>query len=297
MTTAHNHCSLITVHKGTAQFPTSFETSDSKTLLKLAPRMAVAPHVYAALSSSERMRLRALAAARSSYTAVLISKSAARVHGLWVIPRPREEIELALPGTNLPSRSRWKKGWRYRKTVLLSCEQIQGARCVSPARAVVDIARFHGLVDGLVAAESALRAGIERQELAQEITALGRVKNARIARAVIDAAADNSRSPLQSLCRALILAAGIPCTMRMHPSTEEHVLLCLNNWLYVVVDEQKKTPANIQTRGRKHQTLRIRSAELIAHPERVVRAIEQALFQTNRPRSLRTGERGSFPAG
>ncbi|WP_234458049.1 hypothetical protein [Corynebacterium macginleyi] len=76
--------------------PTFWRDLANGTYLKLAPRIAVHRDHYHGLSLSSQLRLRAIAAARSAYTAVLISKSAARVHGLWVLDSTEEKVEMAL---------------------------------------------------------------------------------------------------------------------------------------------------------------------------------------------------------
>ena len=92
---------------------------------------------------------------------------------------------MALPTNTLPHKDRRHPERIYRKASLPEPVLVDGARCVSKARAVIDIARYHGFRDGLIAADSALRAGVSREELTQEFAGMGRVRNSRIVRAVI----------------------------------------------------------------------------------------------------------------
>lgn len=193
--------------------PTFWHDLDNGTYLKLAPRIAVHRDHYRSLPLPAQLRLRAIAAARSAYTAVLISKSAARVHGLWVLASTDEKVEMALPHNSLPNKNRRHPERIYRKTKLPDPLLVNGTRTVSPARAVIDIARFHGFREGLVAADSALRTGITKQELKQEFAQMGRVRNSAIVREVIRHSCATSPSPYASFARALLLQADFPWPM------------------------------------------------------------------------------------
>lgn len=193
--------------------PTFGRDLDNGTYLKLAPRIAVHRDHYHGLSLSSQLRLRAIAAARSAYTAVLISKSAARVHGLWVLASAEEKVEMALPHNSLPNKDRRHPERMYRKTKLPEPMLVHGSRTVSPARAVIDIARFHGFRDGLIAADSALRAGITKKKLRQEFARMGRVRNSAVVRDVIHHSCAASPSPHASFVRALLIQADFPWPM------------------------------------------------------------------------------------
>ena len=196
-----------------ANHPTFWTDLKNGTYLKLAPRIAVRRDHYHCLDFPFQLRLRAIAAARSAYTAVLISKSAARVHGLWVIATAEEKIEMALPTNTLPHKDRRHPERIYRKASLPEPVLVDGTRCVSKARAVIDVARYHGFTDGLIAADSALRSGLSREDLKKEFARMGRVRNSRIVRAVIHHTSPLSRSPYESFARALLIEADFPWPM------------------------------------------------------------------------------------
>lgn len=193
--------------------PTFWRDLANGTYLKLAPRIAVHRDHYHGLSLSSQLRLRAIAAARSAYTAVLISKSAARVHGLWVLDSTEEKVEMALPNNSLPNKHRRHPERVYRKTKLPDPLLVHGARTVSPTRAVIDIARFHGFREGLVAADSALRTGITKKKLRQEFARMGRIRNSAVVREVIHHSCATSPSPYASFARALLIQADFPWPM------------------------------------------------------------------------------------
>ena len=164
---------------------------------------------------------------------MLISKSAARVHGLWVIATAEEKIEMALPTNTLPHKDRRHPERIYRKASLPEPVLVDGTRCVSKARAVIDVARYHGFTDGLIAADSALRWGLSREDLKEEFARMGRVRNSRIVRAVIHHASPLSRSPYESFARALLIEADFPWPMFFEASFAAlpgiTTALCINN--------------------------------------------------------------------
>ena len=259
-----------------ANHPTFWTDLKNGTYLKLAPRIAVRRDHYHYLDFPSQLRLRAIAAARSAYTAVLISKSAARVHGLWVIATAEEKIEMALPTNTLPHKDRRHPERIYRKASLPEPVLVDGTRCVSKARAVIDVARYHGFTDGLIAADSALRSGLSREDLKEEFARMGRVRNSRIVRAVIHHASPLSRSPYESFARALLIEADFPWPMFFEASFTAlpgiATALCINNAYLIDI-----IPAKALAHQRKRHR-RLREAgftilcytprQLIDHPTR-----------------------------
>lgn len=280
--------------------PTFWHDLDNGTYLKLAPRIAVHRDHYRSLPLPAQLRLRAIAAARSAYTAVLISKSAARVHGLWVLASAEEKVEMALPHNSLPNKDRRHPERIYRKTKLPDPLLVHGTRTVSPARAVIDIARFHGFREGLIAADSALRTGIAKKALRQEFAQMGRVRNSAVVREVIHHSCAASPSPYASFARALLIQAGFPWPMffEVHYTALPGITaqLCINKTYVIDITEPgNDTIASIQpladapstatpTKPRDHtersRDKRLRDAgftvircspqQLVQHPERFI---------------------------
>ncbi|MDK4333092.1 hypothetical protein [Corynebacterium accolens] len=283
--------------------PTFWHDLDNGTYLKLAPRIAVHRDHYHSLNLSSQLRLRAIAAARSAYTAVLISKSAARLHGLWVLASAEEKVEMALPHNSLPNKDRRHPERIYRKTKLPEPLLVHGTRTVSPARAVIDIARFHGFREGLIAADSALRAGISKKALRQEFARMGRVRNSAVVREVIHHSCAASPSPYASFARALLIQADFPWPMffEVHYTALPGITaqLCINKTYVIDITEPgDDTTASIQpladapstaapTKPRDHaersRDKRLRDAgfivircspqQLVQHPERFISEI------------------------
>jgi hypothetical protein len=80
-----------------------------------------------------------------------------------------------------------------------------------PARTVLDIAREHGVPAGVVAADHALRTGLcTRADLAAAYEMCARWPGRRAARATLLSADEAAESPLESLSRLRLAAAGLP---------------------------------------------------------------------------------------
>lgn len=83
--------------------------------------------------------------------------------------------------------------------------------CTTVARTVIDLAREHGPHAGVVPLDFALRQGLTTPEsLTATLRHCRRWPGVRAARTAIDAADPRSESPLESLSRLRIIAAGLP---------------------------------------------------------------------------------------
>ena len=186
-----------------------------------------------------------VAAGWSTHRAVLISKSAARLWGMWVISRKGEEVELAVPSGSVPPRRLTAKGYRYRRVKSLqeSTVTVAGVRTTHPAHTCLEIARLHGFPDGLVATDSALRQhGVTTYDLREELARMQRTRGQAAMRKVIEHAYGGSESPYESYLRALIIER-FP-QVKIEPQKpllgKYRADLCLDGWLVVEVDGDAK---------------------------------------------------------
>lgn len=186
-----------------------------------------------------------VAAGWSTHRAVLISKSAARLWGIWVISREGEEVELAVPSGSVPPRRLTAKGYRYRRVKSLqdSMVSIAGVRATNPARTCLEIARLHGFPDGLVATDSALRQhDVTTYDLREELAKMRRTRGQAAMRKVIEHAYGGSESPYESYLRALIIER-FP-QVKIEPQKpllgKYRADLCLDGWLVLEVDGDAK---------------------------------------------------------
>ncbi|MBK4138876.1 DUF559 domain-containing protein [Corynebacterium macginleyi] len=118
-----------------------------------------------------------------------------------------------------------------------------GVRVTNPARTCLDIARLHGFTEGLVAVDSALRAGlVSIEELKETRAAMARMKGPIPMTMAIKHACAGSESPYESLLRALIIekipAASVYPQFRVLGKYRAD--LCIDGWLIIEVDGDTK---------------------------------------------------------
>lgn len=171
------------------------------------PRLYVRREKWAALGPTERavMLLRGAHDAHPSW--VFCGASAAVLHGLSVSERLLDPIEVADP-VRRPSRARGSVIIRY-----LTGEEpvlVGGMPATSVERTVFDCARWHGFVEGMVVADSALRQELAtRNDLVCSAAARsGGFRGARTARLVAALADGRSANGGESIARATMYALG-----------------------------------------------------------------------------------------
>lgn len=194
------------------------------------------------LEFHERQWLRVEAAAMASTAAVLVGRSAARKLGMWVISEGDQPVEVALPSRSV-SQSRAASGrYAFRCSTLRGDEQLvyEGHRVTTPVRTFIDIARHHGFVEGLIAADYLLRRGKERAEIEREIRRMGRAKGIGVARRCLDHAIDNSDSAYESLARALLIEAEIGPVVAQARIEHYFADLLVDGWLIIEIDGDVK---------------------------------------------------------
>ena len=198
--------------------------------------------LYTELPHHEKRYLLAYAAALSSQKSVLVARSAARLWNMWVVATTPETIELALTsGKASPSRSQQNRyTYRYGTLRDSEIERVRGAALTSAIRTFIDIARYHGFAEGLVAADCLLRNGFTKQAIRQYIASLGRKKGIAVARRCLHHAVANSESPYESYARALLIEAGIHDIRTQFQIGRFRPDLCIGGWLLVEIDGRAK---------------------------------------------------------
>jgi hypothetical protein len=149
--------------------------------------------------------------AREPY--VLSHSSSAVVHGLSCRPWWRELVHVSHPRVQ---GGRTEGGVKHHPAYVPpgQIEVVQGLRVTSCERAAVDIAREHGLEDGVIACDEVLRRGGSRAQLSRVLEQMWSwpyVTTAREAVALADPGAENMA---ESLGRLLVreLGFGVPAT-------------------------------------------------------------------------------------
>ena len=194
------------------------------------------------LEYHEQQWLRVEAAAMVSTTAILTGRSAARKLGIWVIASTEEKVEVSLPSRGV-SRSRMASGnYEFRHSHIQPSDVVmyEGHPVTSPIRTFIDIARYHGFLEGLIAADYLLRRGIERSEILRGIQRMGRAKGIKTARRCLEHAIPDSDSPYESLARGLIIEAGIGPVQAQCKIGGYYVDLLIDSWLVIEIDGERK---------------------------------------------------------
>lgn len=210
--------------------------------LELDPVILFPREEWKTLYFSEKRWLEVEAATRSSRGAILVGRSAARWYGMWVVSRTKETIEITLPsGGNSPSR-RNNGGYMFRYSELLEDEllEYQGQLSTTPIRTFIDIARYHGFAEGLIAADYLLRRGKTREEISTAIRRMGRARGIATARRCLEHAIANSGSQYESLARALLIDANVGTITAQHHVNGRYADLCIDGWLLIEIDGDVK---------------------------------------------------------
>lgn len=247
---------------------------------------------WAGLAYHEKQWLRVETVAMTSASAVLVGRSAARKLGMWVIAAGEERVEVALPSRGSSKERRESGRYKFHHSSLRADEQLvyEGHRVTNPIRTFIDIARHHGFVEGLIAADYLLRRGKNRGEIERAIRRMGRAKGIAVARRCLEHAIDNSDSPYESLARALLIEAGIGPVVAQAQIERYYADLLVKGWLIIEIDGEVKyegEDVDDVLRAERHRQkrignkgyvfLRFSPSFLRKHPEKFIAEVRAAL--------------------
>lgn len=206
--------------------------------ISLDPMIRFPAGVWNELAFHEQQWLRVEAAARTSRGAALAGRSAARRMGMWVVSPDAEPIELCLRSRGKPPSRASRPGYVYRRSVLRADEfrELDGTLMTTPFRTFVDIARYHGFAEGLIAADYLLYRGYTIDDLRERTERLGRLKGINTVRRCLEHAVDNSQSPYESYFRALLIDASLGTIQTQAPIAGYFADLLIDGWLVVEID-------------------------------------------------------------
>ncbi|AKK09037.1 hypothetical protein HCH15_04515 [Corynebacterium testudinoris] len=201
---------LRSARAGTPKF--TRELAQGK-MIALCPEIAVHREAFEGFTWWDREAIRAFAVGLGARKAVVVGKSAARLHGLPVLGR-NAPVELCLPGTpRAPQRAQWPRGVVYRYTQLWDEHIVEeaGVRVTRLIRTAADLARFEGIADGILAFDAILRMDqMTKPAARQYLDGLGRMKFGARAIRALELADAKAESPAESWARAQILLASLP---------------------------------------------------------------------------------------
>ena len=244
------------------------------------------------LKFHEKRWLEVEAAAMTCRGGILVGRSAARKYGMWVVSRTRETVEVGLPSrSNSPSRRR-SGAYTFRYSALAKSDVLsfEGQLATTPIRTFIDIARYHGFVEGLIAADYLLRRGKSRAEIETAVQRMRRCKGIATVRRCLEHAIATSQSPYESLARALLIDAGLTSIVAQFEIDGRYVDLCIDGWLLIEIDgdmkydgpdgeqawrDEMKRQKRIGNKG--YRFLRYPPEFIRDDPERFVNEVKEAL--------------------
>lgn len=214
---------LINLRTAKAGHP-AWQQLESGLLTQLAPTQAVSAEYYRELRYFEQQWLRAVAVGRSRTRAILIGRSAARLHNMWVVARTPELVETTLGSNGYKSASNLPKGQDFRKLTVAPehVMLIDGIRVLSPFRTAADIAAHHGFIEGLVAMSWLKYEKMSYPTMMRAARELGPIRGIGTVRAAIKASSARSLSPFEPYAQGLLIEAGIPVQMHARMPIDAH---------------------------------------------------------------------------
>ncbi len=134
--------------------------------------------------------------------------SAALAHRLPLIDARTSDVHLTrrrVQGSQVQYGVR-HHGAAYRRDQV---ERVAGLDVLAVPRTVADLAREHGYLSGLVAADGALRMGVGRPRLVDELDAMASWPGITVCRAVVEDAVHGAESAGETLMRAMVDELGL----------------------------------------------------------------------------------------
>lgn len=214
---------LINLRAAGANHPAWHELETGK-LTQLAPTQAIPSAFFNSLKRYEQLWIRAVAVGRGKTRAILIGRSSARVHGMWVVSRTPELVETTFGRSGYKTAANLPKGESCRKLTVPEehIQLIDGTRTLSPFRTAADIAATHGFIEGLVAMSWLKYRNMSHREMVWQASKLGPIRGIRNVRAAIEASSARSLSPFEAYAQGLFMEAGIEVRMHVRMPIDAH---------------------------------------------------------------------------
>lgn len=270
--------------------------------VKLSATRYIPVDEWVQLQRHEKQFLRCWAVGAATYTSVLVGRAAAVVQGMWVVPT-EFKIELANPKGTVPRKAQCPDGIGFRRMTVPEMDiRTIGAnsevKLTTKIRTAVDIARWHGVREGVVAMDSLfvgqpwmLKDQI-RDELEKTITRLSGKRGIENARTAFALSSILSESPFESLVRLLLRQQGLQVEEQMRIGRYRVDLL----WGQLIIeidgnikyDEDPKRAAMAQLQRESdlnemgYRVIRIKPSQLLASPSNVLERIYAAKRQSER---------------
>ncbi|AIG64170.1 hypothetical protein CATYP_05560 [Corynebacterium atypicum] len=206
-------------------FTKGFDTTSRKTisrhtargkLVKLAPQAYIPATAWYSATALQKLSIRAAAHQLTTPGSVITGAAAAQLHGITVdhlVDHTRIDIAVDQKSRRKPRHGVVFHRLTHHLLTTSRLHQVHNAtvRVADPAPAVVDIARFHGTVPGLVATEHAWHnRKVTQTGLLAAASEIGRCAGSRRARHTVDFAGPWSESPRESELKLRLHREGFP---------------------------------------------------------------------------------------
>ncbi len=146
-------------------------------------------------------------------------RSAALLMGLPLIGRSPSVVQLTRDGNQQGAHGR-DRHWRISPLPTADTWEYRGLDLCTPARTVIDIGRAESFRNGVVAADGALRRGVDPADLEAVLKRMSRWPGVARARAAVRFADGRAESPGESLVRVACRREGLPIP---EPQVEVHL--------------------------------------------------------------------------
>lgn len=241
------------------------------------------------LKHHEQDFLRCYAASSQSTKAVLVGKSAARLCGVWTIARKNEPVTLAHPDGRPTSRKGKWTGYEYRYMTVPESDIVREGtqRFTNAVRTAIDIAREHGVDEGIVAIDSVLSGHDERtaqaivDEFRRTIERMAGTRGIAKARKALDRANRFSESPYESLLRTVFERYGVKFHQQAKIGRYRVDFLVGENVVVEVDGDEKfeKDPEAVKRQRTREDWLREQGYEVLRVYPSQIRRNELAVIQ------------------
>ena len=223
------------------------------TMRRLTAEMAVPAEWYDNQTPWRRAHIRAVAVGLTIDAGVVSGPAAARLWGIELLSI-EEQVDVQMPGGTHPgAKSTWTAGARYRSTLLPSGQYADhdGIRITSKIRTLADVTRFNGLVEGVVAFDSARRQwpGKSTETLLADVGELGRMRGIARVREAVRLSVPNSGSVWESKARMILHQYGGEAVTSLEVQVEfideesgqsYFVDILVNGWVILEIDGRGK---------------------------------------------------------
>lgn len=235
--------------------------------VRLTAEVAVPRTEYQELPPWEQATAKAAAVGLTVDTAVVAGKSAARLLGIAVLDWDPVVELMYVDGKKPGSKRTWPAGTVFHYSYLAAADahHVHGLRLTGILRTLRDIACYHGVLDGVVAIDSARQRwpGLSKQLLRKKLTEGPSYHGIGAVRQAIELSVPDSGSALESKARWLLFTAKIPGVETVKTQVRIsydargnyfEVDLLINDWLILEVDGAVKYDGS--TYGRTDQVIR-----------------------------------------